>query len=127
MTKRGRKTPIQSKKQSKEDYSDKKRLRRFLFIYAPIIVITLGFIYASSFDPVKTDSRMQVEGTILEVVVSSGGATQDAYRIKLSNGTIVTVNGNERKEISKGAKVMIEENETLLFKRKVYSFIRFVD
>lgn len=127
MAKRGRKTPIQSRKQSKEDYCDKKRLRRFLFIYAPIIVITLGFIYASSFDPVKIDSRMQVEGIILEVVVSSGGATQDAYRIKLSNGNVVTVSGREKKDINKGTKALIEESETLLFKRKVYSFIRFVE
>jgi hypothetical protein len=127
MAQRARKTSVQSKRQKKSDYSDKKRLRRFLFIYTPIIVITLGFIYASSFDPVKPASRIEVEGTILEVVASSGGAAQDAYRIKLSNGNIVTVSGHEKKDINKGARVLVEENETLLFKRKLYQFIRFVD
>jgi cell division septal protein FtsQ len=127
MAKHGRKTPVQSKKQSKEDYSDKKRLRRFLFIYAPIIVITLGFIYVSSFDPVKPAARIQIEGIILEVVASSGDATQDTYRVKLSNGNVVTVSGREKKDINKGTKVLIEESETLLFKRKIYSFIRFIE
>ena len=32
-----------------------------------------------------------------------------------------------RKDVSKGAHVLVEENETLLFKRKLYEFIRFVD
>ena len=127
MAKRERKTPVQSKKQKNRDYSDKKRLRRFLFIYIPIIVITLGFIYASSFDPVKPASRMQIEGTILEVVASSGSVAQDAYKIRLSNGNIVTVSGHEKKDISKGTRVLVEENETLIFKRKLYQFIRFVD
>jgi hypothetical protein len=127
MSNRKNRTSGPSKKQSKEDCSDKKRLRRFLFIYIPIIVITLGFIYASSFDPVKPALRMEVEGTILEVVASSVGVAQNAYRIKLSNGTVVTVSGHEKKAISKGIRVLVEENETLLFKRKLYSFVRFVD
>jgi hypothetical protein len=127
MTRRKRKTPVQPKKQKNGGYSDKKRLRRFLFVYMPIIVMTLGFIYASSFDPVRPASRMQIEGTVLEVVASSGGTTQDVYKIKLSDGNIVTVNSNAKKDISKGAKVLVEESETLLFKRKLYQFIRFVD
>ena len=127
MAQRERKTSVQSKRQSKKEYSDKKRLRRFLFIYIPIIVITLGFIYASSFDPVKPASRMQIESVILEIVASSGGVAQDAYRVRLSNGNIITVSGDEKKDISKGARVIVEENETLLFKRKLYEFIRFVD
>ena len=127
MAQRERKTSVQSKRQSKKEYSDKKRLRRFLFIYIPIIVITLGFIYASSFDPVKPASRMQIEGVILEIVASSGGVAQDAYRVRLSNGNIITVSGDEKKGVSKGTRVLVEENETLIFKRKLYQFIRFVD
>jgi hypothetical protein len=127
MAQRERKTSVQPKRQKKSDYSDKKRLRRFLFIYTPIIVITLGFIYALSFDPMKPASRMQIEGDIMEIVASSGGVAQDAYRVRLSNGNIITVSGDEKKDISKGARVIVEENETLLFKRKLYSFVRFVD
>ena len=125
MAKSERKTPVQSRKQKNRDYSDKKRLRRFLFIYTPIIVITLGFIYASSFDPVKPSSRTQIEGVILGIEASSGGVAQDAYRIKLSNGNIVTVSANEKKDLlSEGSRVLVEENETLLFKRKLYQFIQ---
>jgi hypothetical protein len=87
----------------------------------------LGFIYALSFDPMKPALRMQIEGDIMEIVASSGGVAQDAYRVRLSNGNIITVSGDEKKDISKGARVIVEENETLLFKRKLYSFVRFVD
>ena len=127
MAKRERKTSVQSKKQSKKDYSDKKRLHRFLFIYTPIIIITLSFIYAFSFDPMKPASRIQIEGVILEVVEPSGGVAQDTYKVRFSNGNIVTISSDEKKGVSKGTRVLVEENETLIFKRKVYQFIRFVD
>ena len=78
MAQREKKTSAKSKRQKERDNSDKKRLRRFLFIYTPIIVVTLGFIYALSFDPIKPASRMQIEGVILEVVASSGGVAQDS-------------------------------------------------
>jgi hypothetical protein len=127
MAQRARKISVQPKRQKKSDYSDKNRLRRFLFIYTPIIVITLGFIYASSFDPIKPASRIQIEGTILEIEVSSGGVAQDVYKVKLSNGNIITVSGDKKKDVNKGTRVLIEENETLLFKRKLYQFVRFID
>jgi hypothetical protein len=128
MAQNKKKIAVQSKKQRKEDDPDKKRLRRFLFIYAPIIVITLIFVYALSFDPVKQASRKQIQSTLLETVESpSGSGAQNTYRVRLADGHVVTVIGQGKKAVSKGTGMLIEESETLLFKRKIYQFIQVKD
>ncbi len=84
-------------------------------------------MYAISFDPVDSASKRRIGSTILEIMDSASGVAQGAYNVKLSNGEVVTINGKEKKDVAKGTKVLIEESRTLIFKRKLCQFIRYVD
>lgn len=126
---RGSKKPVtRSKKQKKAAASDTKRLRRFLLLWLPVIIITSIFIYTFSFDPIETDSKILIEGTLLETSQSSTGSAGDrAYPIKLASGQIIQVSILEKEGFKKNGRLLIEESKTFIFKRKLYRFIRFVD
>lgn len=128
MARSSKKPVTRSKKQKKAASSDTKRLRRFLFLWLPIIIITSIFIYTFSFDPIKADSKIRIEGTIMETTQPSAGKWGDqTFPVKLSNGQIIQVNVPEKEGLKKDGRLLIEESTTLIFKRKLYRFIGFVD
>jgi hypothetical protein len=49
------------------------------------------------------------------------------YPAKLSNGQGIQVSILEKEGVKKDRRLLVEESETLIFKRKLYRFIRFVD
>jgi hypothetical protein len=125
---RGSKKPVTRSKKQKAAAADTKRLRRFLFLWLPVIIITLTFIYAFSFDPVGSGPKIRIEGTLLEASQPQAGNRGDqTYPVKLANGQVIQVSILEKEGVKKDRRLLVEESETLIFKRKLYRFIRFVD
>jgi len=126
MARGNKRLPSHPKKKRGTAAADAKRLRRFLFVWAPVIVITLALVYALSFDPIKAASRTEIVGA-LEEEQSAGAIGVSVYGVKLADGRSIRVGISEKGAYRMGRRLAISESETLLFRRKVYEFVRFLD
>ena len=108
--------------------ADKSRFRRFLFFWLPVIVVILGFIYISAFDPVRKDSTRQTRGIVTETSMGpgDGGQSSSLYTITLADGRTITLNILTDDKLKTGSAVLVEEKETTIFKRKIYQFVKVI-
>jgi hypothetical protein len=119
--------PGKGKGPSKHKNAERRQGRRFLFVWLPIIVVVLIFFYASVFDPARPAGQ-PVPGTSREgKQTRTGDATGKTYHVVLDDGRIVTLDGSQMGALDAGRRLLVQENVTLIFKRKSFSFVKYVE
>ena len=107
--------------------SEKSQGHRFFFVWLPVIIFVLLFFYILVLDPPRP-----VGQPILGTSKNSEQARLDesagkAYMVILDDGRIVKIDGYLMGSLEAGRRVLVQENMTLIFKRKHFSFIRYVE
>jgi hypothetical protein len=101
--------------------------RRFFFIWLPVIVVLLLFFYVLVLDPPRPIGQ-PLPGTSKASEQShlgeSGGKT---YMVLLDDGRTVELEGSMMGALEAGRRVLVQENTTLIFKRKNFSFVRYLE
>ncbi|OPY79353.1 MAG: hypothetical protein A4E65_01883 [Syntrophorhabdus sp. PtaU1.Bin153] len=111
----------------KKKGSLKEPSRRFLFVWAPIIIIVLVLFYGFVFDPPRP------VGPPLTGVVGTTDGQQSRESIRkicpvdLEGGGMVWADCSGTGFLEKGRKVLVQETRTLIFKRKDHSIVRTLD
>lgn len=112
---------------SKYRNTDKRQGRRFLIVWLPIIVIVIVLFYASVFDPPRPLGQ-PIPGTSREGEQARlGEAAGKAYMVILDDGRLVKLDGLQMGSLEAGRRVLVQENKTLILKRKTYSFVRYLE
>jgi len=112
---------------SKYHNAGRRQGRRFLFVWLPIIIVVSLFFYASVFDPPRTIGQ-PVPGTLREgEQTGSGDATGKTYMVVLDDGRMVKLDGLQIGSLEAGRRLLVQENVTLIFKRKSFSFIKYIE
>lgn len=112
---------------SKYQDAERRQGRRFLFVWLPIIIVVLLFFYASVFDPPRTVGQ-PVPGTSRESEQArSGEATGKTYMVVLDDGRMVKLDGSQMGSLEAGRRLLVQENITLIFKRKSFSFVKYIE
>lgn len=108
--------------------SKQKQGRRFLFVWLPVIIVALLFFYVVVLDPprpvgqpLQGISRGDSEKATLG---DSGGY---AYMVALDDGRVVAIEGSMMGSLKAGRRVLVQENITVIFKRKYFSFVRYLE
>lgn len=112
---------------SKYQDAEKRQGRRFLFLWLPIIVIVVLCFYAFAFDPPRPLGQ-PVPGIVSEdEQARSGGAMGRTYTVVLDDSRTIKLDGSQMgSSLEAGRRVLIQENETLLFRRTSFSFVRYI-
>jgi hypothetical protein len=122
-----KKQTSKGKGSSKYQNAERRQGRRFLFVWLPIIIVVVLFFYASVFDPPRTVGQ-PVPGTSREgEQTRSGEATGKTYMVVLDDGRMVKLDGSQMGSLEAGRRLLVQENVTLIFKRKSFSFIRYIE
>jgi hypothetical protein len=78
-----------------------------------------------------TERRMHahtIPGTSREVEkTQTGEAIGKAYTVVLDDGRIVKIDGSLMGSLEAGRRVLVQENITLIFQRKPFSFVRYLE
>ena len=117
------KKPARPKGGAKIADADRTRLRRFLFLWAPIICIVLIAFYATALDPAKPTGRTMGANLIGKDASASGQSASTAYRIKLDNGEETAVFIPEKQVPPPGSRLVMEEYTTALLKKRTYRYL----
>lgn len=126
-TRQQRKQRSKGKGPSKYRDSDKKQGRRFLFVWLPIIIVAIVFFYALVFDPSRPFGQ-PIPGTSREAEQTrSGEAIGKTYTVVLDDGRMVKPDGLPMGSLEAGRRVLVQESITLIFKRKSFSFVRYLE
>lgn len=111
---------------SKYQNAERRQGQRFLFVWLPIIVVVLLFFYAFMFDPPRPVGQ-PVPGTSREGEQSrSGEVTGKTYMVVLDDGRMVKLDSLQMGSLEAGRRLLVQENVTLIFKRKSFSFVRYI-
>jgi hypothetical protein len=111
---------------SKYQNAERRQGRRFLFVWLPIIVVVLLFFYAFMFDPPRPVGQL-VPGTSREgEQARSGEVTGKTYMVVLDDGRMVKLDSLQMGSLEAGRRLLVQENVTLIFKRKSFSFVRYI-
>ncbi|OPY72472.1 MAG: hypothetical protein A4E63_01216 [Syntrophorhabdus sp. PtaU1.Bin050] len=111
----------------KQKRSQKEPSRRFLFVWVPIIIVTLLLFYGFVFDPPRP------VGASLAGVVGATKEPQPKESIRkvcpvdLEGGGTVWADCGSTGFLEKGRRVLVQETRTLIFKRRDYSIVRTLD
>jgi hypothetical protein len=116
-----------SKGPSKYHNPETRQGRRFLFVWLPIIIVVLLCFYALAFDPSRPFGQ-PVPGTFKEgEQARSGEDAGKAYPVVLDDGRIVKLEGAQMGPIEPGRRLLVQENVTRIFKRKSFTFVRYIE
>jgi len=111
---------------SKHQNVERRQGRRFFFLWVPIIIIVLLFFYAFVFDPPRSVGE-PISGTVQEDGQErSSGVTEKIYSVVLDDGRIVKLDGFQMSSKESGKRLLVQENVSLLFKRKSFSFVKYI-
>ncbi|HPB38536.1 MAG TPA: hypothetical protein PK125_10320 [Syntrophorhabdus sp.] len=111
---------------SKHQNVERRQGRRFFFFWVPIIIIVLLFFYAFVFDPPRSVGE-PISGTVQEDGQErSSGVTEKIYSVVLDDGRIVKLDGFQMSSKESGKRLLVQENVSLLFKRRSFSFVKYI-
>jgi hypothetical protein len=111
---------------SKYQNAERRQGRRFLFVWLPIIIVVVLLFYASVFDPPRPVGQ-PVPGTSREgEQTGSGDATGKTYMVVLDDGRMVKLDRLQMGSLEASRRLLVQENVTLIFKRKSFSFVRYI-
>ncbi len=103
---------------------DRRRLRRFLFLWAPIIVIVLAGLYATALDPARPTGRT-MEASITGKEPAAGGQSSSAmFKVRIDNGEETVIFIPERQTPPPPGRIVVEEYTTTLLKKTTYRYLR---
>jgi len=111
----------------KYDNPESRQGRRFFFVWLPIIILVVLLFYAFVFDPPQSVGQ-PVPGTFKENdQARSGENAGKAYSVVLDDGRIVKLEGTQMGPIKPGRRLLVQENMTSIFKRKSFTFVRYIE
>jgi len=117
----------ESKGPSKYHNPETRQGRRFFFVWLPIIILVVLLFYAFVFDPPRPFGH-PVPGTFKESEQArSGEDAGKAYSVVLDDGRIVKLEGAQMGPIESGRRLLVQENVTRIFKRKSFTFVRYIE
>ena len=124
-----KKTNQGSKRKESSQYGDaeRRRGRRFLFVWLPIILVALGLFNVLVFDPPKPIGQPLPGISRDAEKTRSGEEMGKTYTVILDDGRIVKPDGLPMGSLEPGRRVLIQEKRTRIFKRKTFSFIRYLE
>lgn len=93
-------------------------MKRFLYLWVPIICLVVIAFYASALDPSRPTGKV-VKGNVMEIKKSSQQPATALYKIRLETGEEVEIAVPENNK-PPGSQVMLEEFSTTLLKKKTY-------
>ena len=112
---------------SKYGDSERRQGRRFLFVWLPVIIVAVLFFYALVFDPPRPVGQ-PIPGISRESEQARLGETAGkAYMVVLDDGRLVNLAGSQLGSFEAGRRVLVQENITLIFKKKSFSFVRYLE
>jgi hypothetical protein len=116
-----------SKGPSKHYDGERRQGRRFFFVWLPIIVVVLLCFYALAFDPPRPVGE-PVPGTFKEgEQARTGEGIEKAYQVVLDDGRIAKLDGSQMGSVESGRRLLVQENVTSIFKRKSFTFVRYIE
>jgi hypothetical protein len=126
MAGRKKKTGRKQKIPQKAAAAETRQTRRFLFLWLPTIVISLLVFYALAFDPARP-----VGPPVRGILSGSEGppsdeSAQKAYEVTLDDGRVIRLE-DPHMGLQRGRRVIVEESRTLIFKRKAFTFVRYLE
>jgi hypothetical protein len=105
----------------------KRQVRRFFFIWIPVIIVLVLFFYVLVLDPPRQVGQ-PIPGTSKgSEQARLGESAGKAYMVVLDDGRTVTPDGSLMGALDAGRRVLVQENITLIFKRKYFSFVRYIE
>lgn len=126
-TSQQKKSGTKGKESSKYRDADKRQGRRFLFFWVPIIIVVLVFFYALVLDPPRPLGQPIPGTSRVAEKTQSGEAIGKSYTVILDDGRIVKLDGFQIGSLEAGRRVLVQESITLIFKRKSFSFVRYLE
>jgi hypothetical protein len=106
---------------------DRRKGRRFFFIWLPVIILVVLFFYVLVLDPPRPVGQ-PIPGISKESEQARLGETAGkAFMVVLDDGRIVKLDGMQMGSLEAGRRVLVQENITLIFKRKFFSFVRYLE
>ncbi|HNT44791.1 MAG TPA: hypothetical protein PKN85_10020 [Syntrophorhabdaceae bacterium] len=125
MAKKGMETAKRMSRVAASD-SDRTRLRRFLFLWAPIIVIVLVGFYVVALDPAKPTGRT-IEASVIGKEEAAGGPSSTSmFRVRFDNGEEAVMFIPERQVPPPPGRILAEEYTTSLLSKRTYRYLRAV-
>jgi hypothetical protein len=112
---------------SKYRDSERRQGRRFFFVWLPVIIVLIVCFYVLVFDPPRPVGQ-PIPGTSRKSEQAQLGETAGkAYMVVLDDGRMVKLDGSLMGSLETGRRVLVQENITLIFKRKHFSFVRYIE
>jgi hypothetical protein len=106
---------------------DRRKGRRFFFIWVPVIILVVLFFYVLVLDPPRPVGQ-PIPGISKESEQARLGETAGkAFMVVLDDGRIVKLDGMQMGSLEAGRRVLVQENITLILKRKFFSFVRYLE
>jgi hypothetical protein len=107
--------------------SGERQGRRFLFIWLPIIIVVMLSLYVLVLEPSRTVGQ-PISGTSKSSGPARlGESNENAYMVVLDDGRTVMIDGSLMESLKADRRVLVQENITLIFKRKYFSFVRYLE
>ena len=107
--------------------SEKRQGHRFFFVWLPVIIVVVLSFYVLMFDPPRPVGQ-PIPGTSRDSKQAQlGESIGNAYMVVLDDGRMVTIDGSLMESLKAGRRVLVQENITLIFKRKYFSFVRYLE
>jgi hypothetical protein len=107
--------------------SEKRQGHRFFFVWLPVIIVVMLFFYVLVLDPPRPVGE-PIPGTSRDSEQARlGESTGNAYMVVLDDGRVVTIEGSMMEHLKAGRRMLVQENITLIFKRKHFSFVRYLE
>ncbi|HVO67500.1 MAG TPA: hypothetical protein VMT12_13570 [Syntrophales bacterium] len=126
-TSKQRRQETKEKGPSKYRSADKNKGRRFLFIWLPIITVIIIFFYALVFDPPRPFGQPIPGTSRASEQTRPGESTVKTYIVDLDDGRMVELDGLQMGLLEAGRRVLVQERISLIFKRKSFSFVRYLE
>jgi hypothetical protein len=112
---------------SKYRDSERRQGHRFVFVWLPAIAVVVLFFYAFVFDPPRPVGQ-PIPGISRDSEQARFGETAGkAYMAVLDDGRVVNLAGLQMGSLEAGRRVLVQENTTLIFKKKSFFFVRYLE
>jgi hypothetical protein len=112
---------------SQHQDSKKRQGRRFFLIWLPVIIVFLLFFYVLVLDPPRPIGQPLPGTSRASEQAGFGDSGVKTYMVVLDDGRTVTLEGSMMGALESGRRVLVQENTTLIFKRKNFSFVRYLE
>ncbi len=101
--------------------------RRFFFVWLPVIIVVLLIFYVLVLDPPRSVGQPIAGISKNSEQARLGESGGYADMVVLDDGRTVTIEGSMMGSLKAGRRVLVQENITLIFKRKYFSFVRYLE